>query len=73
MEKELVSQPSALPSRKVFLGAVAGFATAGITSVAANMAGKYEALAWLGDPEMSKWISVMAGFAVAYIFKEYSK
>lgn len=71
--KTKVNQPSAMPTRKMFLGALGGFAAAGLTSLAANYAELYPTIAWLGEPDTAKMISIMAFFGVGYIFKEYSK
>ena len=66
----LVKQPSAQPTRKMFMGAVAAVATAGLQHAAVNLASDVTWLAWLNGEAVKSALPIIAFFGVGYMMKE---
>ena len=67
---ELVNQPTAAPSRKVFNGAVTAIVTAGLQHTVVALAGDVPALSWLGQDAVLTALPIIAGYAVSYYMAE---
>ncbi len=67
---DLVNQPSARPSRKVLMGAIAGILAAGLNALLAWLLESYPPFAWLDDPQVRGAVPILAATAAGYIFRE---
>lgn len=67
---DLVTQPSALPTRKVFIGALAGLVTAAVQSWAADAAATVPQLSWLGGDVATAALPILVGYGVSYVIKD---
>ncbi len=66
----LVTQPSAAPTRKVLVGAVAGVLAAGLNHALAALVGSHAVFAWLGDPDVRSAVPIAAAFGAAYLVRD---
>lgn len=73
MMRETVTQPSKVPTRKVFWGAVTGIVTALALNWLINLASWLpDWLGFLGTPEAVPLITIVVAYGVSYMAKEYS-
>ena len=66
----LVDQPTAMPTRKMFMGAVGSLVTAGVQHAAIHLAGDVSWLSWLNTEAAMSALPVIAFFGVGYLMKE---
>lgn len=66
----LVNQPTAMPTRKMFMGAVGSLATAGVQHLAINLAKDVSWLSWLSSEAAMSALPIIAFFGVGYFMKE---
>lgn len=65
-----VSQPSKMPTRKVFAGGLAGVISAGLMQYAEHVANLTPHLAFLNSPSSQAFIPIAAAVVAAYIIKD---
>ena len=70
MSQALVNQPTAAPTRKVFIGAITAVVTAGLQHTVVGIAGDVSWLSWLGNAEVMTGLPIIAGYGVSYLMKE---
>jgi len=70
MSKELVTQPTAAPSRKVLMGAIGGVLAAAINHGLSMLVGSDPNWIWLDDPTVRSAVPIIAAAAAGYMFKE---
>ena len=63
-------QPTAMPTRKMFNGAVGAVVTAGVQHAAINLAGDISWLSWLSHESVMSALPIIAFFAVGYMMEE---
>ena len=66
----LVDQPTAMPTRKMFLGAVGSLLTVAVQHMAVALASDIPSLSWLGEPAAMSALPVIAFFGVGYMFRD---
>lgn len=70
MKAELVNQKDWKPTRKHFLGAVAGIATAAVLGFTNDLAATHSYLSFLSGDAALAGIPLIVGYGVSYLAKE---
>lgn len=70
MSKDLVNQPTSMPTRKMTVFAVTSIATAAVLQWTGQIAEASEWFRWLADPTVKGGLPVVVGFGIAYLFRD---
>ena len=66
----LIDQPTAIPTRKLLMGAAGSLITVAVQHGAAQLAGDMPAFVWLTDPLAMQALPILAFGLVGYLFRD---